>query len=81
MELALTGAAFGVPTTVWLTGAPLAHLARREDGAALLAELTGFGVRCVAARDDLSAPLAGVAPLDAPALAALRTTHDTCIVL
>ncbi|UWN52229.1 hypothetical protein ASALC70_04469 [Alcanivorax sp. ALC70] len=43
VEMALTGAAFAVPTRVWLGPEAVAALARRDDGDALLDELTGFG--------------------------------------
>ena len=72
VEMALTGAAFGVVTTVWLARAPLAHLAQRADAEVLIGELTDFGVRCVAAAEDLPEKVpAGVEALDATALAGL----------
>lgn len=81
LEMALTGAAFGVSTTVWLGPAPLMHLARREDAGVVLAELGDFGVRCVALQDDLLAPLPGVEALDCTALAQLRAAHNALMVL
>lgn len=81
VEIALTGAAFGLPTVVWLLCAPLHTLARRADAAALIAELTGFGIRCVASRHDLADIMEGVEPLDNDALAALRARAAQVVVL
>ncbi len=79
--MALTCAAFGLATTVWLDAAPLAQLARRRDGEALIAELTAFGVRCVAAAENLPAGLSGVESLEADALRALRAGETPLVVL
>lgn len=85
VEMALTGAAFGVATTVWLGPAPLAQLARRADANQMLGELTGFGVRCVAAQRDLpptpNTALADVEALDDEALGSLRAACDQLVVL
>lgn len=81
LEIALTSAAFGLPTAVWLLRAPLNTLARRADAAALIAELTGFGIRCVASRSDLTDVMEGVEPLDNDALAALRARAAQVVVL
>jgi len=70
--MALTGAAFGVTTLVWFQAAPLRVLARRDDRGDLLAELTGFGVRCVARRADLPDGLEGIEGLDDTELYRLR---------
>lgn len=79
--MALTGAAFGVATTVWLGRAPLAHLARRADAEALIGELTGFGVRCVAAADDLPGPApAGLEALDGTTLAGLGRDNPLVVL-
>ncbi|MFT6600165.1 MAG: hypothetical protein ACJATD_001014 [Alloalcanivorax sp.] len=80
VDMALTGAAFGVTTLVWFQAAPLKVLARRADHADLLAELTGFGVRCVARRDDLPDGLTGIEGLDDTELHGLRR-HAAQMVL
>lgn len=79
--MALTCAAFGLATTVWLDAAPLVQLARRRDGDALIAELTAFGIRCVAASEDLPAGLSGVEALEASDLLALRAGDTPLVVL
>lgn len=81
VEIALTGAAFGLPTVVWLLRAPLITLARRADAAELIAELTDFGIRCVASQTDLADAIAGVEALDNDALAALRARASQVVVL
>lgn len=80
--MALTGAAFALPTRVWLGQEAVAALARRDDGDALLAELTGFGVRCVAdqAHRGAGAP-AAIEWLDDGGLNALRDQAAQIIVL
>ncbi len=82
VEMALTGAAFALPTRVWLAPEVVAVLARRADGGELLAELTGFGVTCVAdrAHQQDGAP-AAIQWLDRTALAALRDDAERVIVL
>ena len=79
--MALTGAAFGVTTLVWFQAAPLKVLARRAAHGALLAELTRFGVRCVARRDDLPAGLDGIEGLDDAELHGLRHGAAQLIIL
>ncbi|MBG12146.1 MAG: hypothetical protein ABJQ98_10420 [Alloalcanivorax venustensis] len=81
VDMALTGAAFGVTTLVWFEAAPLKVLARRADHGDLLAELTGFGVRCVARRDDLPAGLDGIEGLDDSALHGLRHSAAQLVIL
>ena len=56
-------------------------LARRADHGDLLAELTGFGVRCVARRDDLPAGLDGIEGLDDSALHGLRHSAAQLVIL
>ncbi|MFP1680537.1 hypothetical protein ACLD02_17710 [Alloalcanivorax sp. C16-2] len=82
VEMALTGAAFALPTRVWLGPDAVAALARRDDGDALLAELTDFGVSCVAdqAHRGAGAPTA-IAWLDTGDLNALRDQAAQIIVL
>ncbi|MFP1684441.1 hypothetical protein ACLD0W_18175 [Alloalcanivorax sp. C16-1] len=82
VEMALTGAAFALPTRVWLSAEVVTVLARRADGDELLAELTGFGVTCVADRAHHrdGAP-ASIQWLDRVALATLRDDADRVIVL
>ncbi|MFC6330421.1 hypothetical protein [Alloalcanivorax gelatiniphagus] len=82
VEMALTDAAFALPTRVWLAPEVVAVLARRADGGELLAELTGFGVTCVAdrAHQQDGAP-AAIQWLDRTALAALRDDAERVIVL
>lgn len=79
--MALTGAAFGVDTLVWFQASPLKVLAKRADHADFLAELSGFGVRCVARREDIPAGLAGVEPLEAQALGELQRTCAQMVIL
>ena len=79
--MALTGAAFGVTTLVWFEASPLNVLARRADHADLLAELTGFGVRCVARRDDLPEGLDGIEGLDDTGLRELRRSAAQWVIL
>lgn len=81
VEMALTSAAFGLATTVWLGTAPLAQLARRRDGNALIGELIDFGVRCVAASEDLPGELRGVEALGTDQLMALRAGNTPLVVL
>ena len=68
----LTGAAFGQPTTLWLTEGCLHQLQLAPSDS--LAQLPDFGVRCVT---DAPSPVASipVETLDAQSLQALR---DTC---
>ncbi|QJX01628.1 hypothetical protein HML84_02640 [Alcanivorax sp. IO_7] len=82
VEMALTGAAFAMPTRVWLGPEAVAALARRDDGDALLDELAGFGVACVAdrAHRPAGAP-AAIQWLDDDALNALREQSAQIIVL
>lgn len=79
--MALTGAAFGVATLVWFEASPLNVLASRSDHADLLAELTGFGIRCVARREDLPDGLAGIEGLDPTALHQLRHSAAQMVIL
>lgn len=89
VEMALTGAAFGIDTTVWLARAPLVHLSRRTDADDPISELADFGVRCVAARADLPAALSeasctkptpkGIELLSSDDLAALHQTHQLIV--
>lgn len=81
VDMALTGAAFGVTTLVWFQAAPLKVLARRADASDLLAELTGFGVRCVARRDDLPEGLGGIEGLDDTELHELRRGAAQMVIL
>lgn len=81
VEMALTGAAFGVTTTIWLGPAPLEQLSRRADAGQLLGELTDFGVHCVALQSPLLETLSGVEGLDVEGLAGLRARTDQLVVL
>ena len=56
-------------------------LARRADASDLLAELTGFGVRCVARRDDLPEGLDGIEGLDDTELHELRRGVAQMVIL
>ncbi|ASK33879.1 hypothetical protein CEK62_05510 [Alcanivorax sp. N3-2A] len=80
VEMALTGAAFGQPTVVWLQRVPMLTLSRRADAAELIAELAGFGVRCVA-DDGLDVTVPGVEALQPEALSALRAEAAQVVVL
>ena len=78
--MALTGAAFGLPTVVWLQRSPMLTLSHRADADDLVAELTAFGVRCVAAAGlDITVP--GVETLQPDALSALRAEAAQVVVL
>ena len=68
----LTGAAFGQPTTLWLTSACLNQLQLAPSDS--LAQLPDFGVRCVT---DDPAPTAPV-PLETLDSQALLTLRDQC---
>lgn len=68
----LTGAAFGQPTTLWLTSDCLHQLQLAPSDS--LAQLPDFGVRCVT---DAPAPTAPV-PLEALDSQALLTLRDQC---
>jgi len=68
----LTGAAFGQPTTLWLTSACLHQLQLAPSDS--LAQLPDFGVRCVTDDPAATAPVP-VEPLDSQALLTLR---DQC---
>ncbi|MGJ3256719.1 MAG: hypothetical protein ACFE0K_10400 [Alcanivorax sp.] len=72
LDMLLTGAAFGQPTTLWLTKGCLHQLQLAPS--ASLAQLPDFGVRCVT---DDPAPVASipVETLDSQTLQALR---DEC---
>jgi len=81
IDMALTGAAFGVDTLMWLEATPLKVLARRADHGQLLAELSGFGIRCVARQEDLPAGLPGIEGLDSAALHTLRRHASQMVIL
>lgn len=68
----LTGAAFGQPTTLWLTDACLQQLALSPCES--LAQLPGFGVRCVANGPAPDAPI----PVEALDSRALQKLRDDC---
>lgn len=79
--MALTGAAFGVETLLWLDTVPLKVLARRADHGEILTEINDFGIRCVARQEDLPSELSGVEGLPSNALLALRRDVAQMVVL
>lgn len=77
LEMLLTGAAFGQPTTLWLTDACLNQLALSPN--ATLAQLPDFGVRCVTGNQGPAAPIPAER-LDANGLQALRDECNQIVV-
>lgn len=82
VEMALTGAAFALPTRIWLGEEVVAALSGRSDGAESIAELAGFGIVCVADRrhQQRHAP-AAIEWLSASELTTLRDEAAQLIVL
>lgn len=72
LDILLTGAAFGQPTTLLLTGACLHQLQLAPSDS--LVQLPDFGVRCIT---DEPAPVARI-PLETLDSQALQALRDDC---
>lgn len=77
LDMLLTAAAFGQPTTLWLTDACLTSLSLQPNDS--LTQLPDFGVRCVTGQNAPAAPIA-VEALDTDALLSLRHQCDQVMV-
>lgn len=73
LDMLMTGAAFGLPTTLWLTDGCLNALAALPANDSLL-QLPGFGVRCVIS--DTASP--GTLPAEALSADSLRDLRNDC---
>ena len=73
LDMLMTGAAFGLPTTLWLTDGCLAALAAMPDNSALH-QLADFGVRCVASD---AAQGSGI-PVESLSAHDLKRLRDDC---
>lgn len=72
LDMLLTGAAFGQPTTLWLTSDCLQQLQLAPSDS--LAQLPDFGVRCVTDGPALLAPI----PIETLDSQSLQTLRDQC---
>ncbi|MBA4720694.1 DsrE family protein [Alloalcanivorax xenomutans] len=80
-EMILTGAAFGLQSTVWITNGALRALSQLAAPQEQLQQLQAFAVRCVASAEALAEhPLEGVEPLSAGDLHHLQDTSDQTLV-
>ena len=73
LDMLMTGAAFGLPTTLWLTDGCLKALAALPINDSLQ-QLAGFGVRCVVS--DTADP--GTLQADTLSADSLRTLRNDC---
>lgn len=73
LDMLMTGAAFGLPTTLWLTDGCLAVLAAMPDNESLK-QLADFGVRCVVS--DTAQPCR--VPVDILSAQDLKHLRDDC---